>query len=282
VAERDVWRDLWSRFQRPPFTYQSTHAESLESAATAIANGDAAITPTNLERWIEETGATLDAHPADWLLRQQLAFLLQSAGRYDEAVDQWLQIVDQVPHETTLTQLGAAQNRARQFADARRALQRAIDLNPMLPRAFNSLGIALSHLEDFGGSYAAFAQAVALRPSFAEAYLNWALVLANRGEDGEAAARFRDAVEADPGGGHAANAHHRLGQMLLEKGDSAAARPHYEAVSKLQPKNPSAHLNLAFLCLRLGDQGAARKSLSRVLELDPDNTMARDALRKVE
>jgi tetratricopeptide (TPR) repeat protein len=102
--------------------------------------------------------------------------------------------------------------------------------------------------------------------------------------------------------------HYNLGRLAEEKGDSAAARAHYQAVlaidprdflaclnlgsdaarrqdwpaalrlysraAALEPASDAAHGNLGGVYLALGQLGAAERHLQRSLALDPDNLQA--------
>ncbi|HVT18442.1 MAG TPA: tetratricopeptide repeat protein [Thermoanaerobaculia bacterium] len=102
--------------------------------------------------------------------------------------------------------------------------------------------------------------------------------------------------------------HYNLGRLAEEKGDSAAARAHYQAVlaidphdflaclnlgsdaarrrdwpaalrlysraAALEPASDAAHGNLGGVYLALGQLGAAERHLQRALALDPDNLQA--------
>jgi tetratricopeptide (TPR) repeat protein len=102
--------------------------------------------------------------------------------------------------------------------------------------------------------------------------------------------------------------HYNLGRLAEEKGDSAAARAHYQAVlaidphdflallnlgsdaarhqdwpaalrlynraAALEPASDAAQCNLGGVYLALGQRGAAERHLDRALALDPDNLQA--------
>jgi tetratricopeptide (TPR) repeat protein len=64
------------------------------------------------------------------------------------------------------------------------------------------------------------------------------------------------------------------GYDALKRGDSAAARKHYEAAVSADSTSLDAHLGLATAAARTGDAEVARRHYRRALELDPKNSSA--------
>ena len=64
------------------------------------------------------------------------------------------------------------------------------------------------------------------------------------------------------------------GYDALKRGDSAAARKHYEAAVAADSSNLDANLGLATAAARTGDRDVARRYYRRALDLDPKNPSA--------
>jgi tetratricopeptide (TPR) repeat protein len=80
-------------------------------------------------------------------------------------------------HET----LGAVYLRLERAAEARRYLERAVELNENLPVSWNSLGVARSWLGDDNGALTAWERAIELDPRQFDALYNVGLTAAKVG-----------------------------------------------------------------------------------------------------
>jgi len=73
-------------------------------------------------------------------------------------------------------------------------------------------------------------------------------------------------------------AHTLLGDILLQRGDTAAAREHFLKAIKLDPPVPDAFLRIGTLLAREGKLVEARSYFEQTLELSPDNAVASNNL----
>jgi Flp pilus assembly protein TadD len=112
--------------------------------------------------------------------------------------------------------------------------QRALQLLPDLPRAWNDLGAAFTRLGRDPAAAAAFAQAVARDPADTTARYNLASTLARLGRHDEAIAHFAIVVTALPEFGRA---QFHLGRLLLAAGRRDEAADHLHAASRLLPED---------------------------------------------
>ena len=202
--ERLTLQDVSGRLNAPPFSTLSNRTQrTLELQEHANELGKQ-LTPQLGKETIASYSRMLEQNPDRWILRQQLGLLLDSVGDRAGAAEQFREVTRVLPHRPEpYFRLGAQYNRLRSWAEAERALRKAVELRPDFARAYNSLGICLSHQEEFDGSYRQFARAVQLQPSFAEAFYNWGLVLANQNDMEEAKSKFEAALSADPNYGPA-------------------------------------------------------------------------------
>lgn len=279
--ERLTLQDVQGRLQAPPFYEQVHHAERDERIREKLSELSSKLTPELGRKTIAQYRDLIASRPDDWMLKQQLAVLLDSVGDLDGATEQFREIIRLVPnHAESFFRLGALHNRTKKWNEAEAALRKALALRPDFARASNSLGICLSHQARYEASIEQFRHAVEVQPSFAEAYVNWGLVLAKQGKATMALERYTAAVEADA---NYVPAHTQLGKVLVATNEHLAALPHYQAVVRLRPYEPAAHLNLGLLYWNLGDRPVeAKMSLRNVLKLDPGNQLAQQALRQLE
>ena len=189
--------------------------------------------------------------------------------------------------------LGESLWRQNKNADAKRALETGVKLNPELPDLHNYLGGLLVRGGDRAGAEAEFRAALRIEPGIAEWQANLANLLASEGEIAEARYRFelsirwkpdyagsrlgyarllantnrneeaeqqaKAAVEADGG---AAEAHELWGYLLAAKGDVDGAARELQAAVRLLPDFWRAHYELGAVLDRKGDTAAAVEQLT--------------------
>lgn len=278
--EMQVKQEMRGRLAAPPFSDQSSFAQRDATLARELDGLARTLTPELGRSTLQQFDDALMRDPDDWMLRRQLAVLLDSIGDLPRAKAEFERIVQLIPHHAeSHFRLGALCSRMKEYAAAEDSFRQAIDLRPDFARAWNSLGICLSHLDRFDESYSCFAEAVRLRSSFAEPYVNWGLVLANQDETASAMEKYRAALEVDA---NYVPAHQQLGRALFAADDFGSALPHFVAIANARPGDAAAHLELGLVCLRLPDQlEQARRSLQRALQLDPNNRLAVEALSRL-
>jgi choline-sulfatase len=121
--------------------------------------------------------ATLDA----------IAIALSETGRDQEAAAIVGRVLAAAPRDARAHQiLGAVALHREQLAEARSQLQLAVDLDPRLAIAWNTLGVAQFRLEDPGAALVAWRKAVEIAPDYWEALYNIGLVSAAMGRKAEA------------------------------------------------------------------------------------------------
>lgn len=130
------------------------------------------------------------------------AIALFHAGKYQEALDQFLEISSKYPDSaSTHTNLGMTYFKLGDRANARSHLLTAVTLNPKDVIAFNNLGIvSLSEGDDLTAvSY--FKKAIQVSPSFPDSHLNLGKTLEQMGKPEKAVNEYRaylDLPTADP------------------------------------------------------------------------------------
>jgi tetratricopeptide (TPR) repeat protein len=159
---------------------------------------------------------------------------------YEEAIKQFQTAVDADPtRDIVFANLGDAYSGARKYEDAANAYKKAIELKPTTAAYYNNLGIIYGNAGKMDDASAALAKVAELDPAGAgQAYFNLGAMLTNRGNTKDAAAAFKKAIEADP---NQADAYYQLGISLM--GTPATipeAIPAFEKYLQLQPNGPNA------------------------------------------
>lgn len=182
-----------------------------------------AIHQLNLAR---QSNPKLDVSP-------RLARLYAQAGRDREAISEYELAIQAHPRDASLyNDLGYFQYDRGNFAEAERALRKALEIEPENKRAWMNLGLAIGQQGRTRESLTAFEQAV--KP--AEARCNLAFVLGTQGKFDQARDLYREALQLDPGLKLARNALARLDQQVAAR--PAANLPQNAASRPLQSPAP--------------------------------------------
>ena len=184
------------------------------------------------------------ANAAVQLLATQAVDALR-AGRNDEAIQKFTEIVGKVPTcGECYTNLGVAHKNKGQFAEAETALIKATELSPNSTDAWTNLANVYNSQKKFEQAQQAGAKAAELSAAGggagagnAEAQYNQGVILWNSGKFAEAKAQFEAAVTADP---NLAMAHYQLGMANLNLGQVPEARKAFEGYLKADPNGEKA------------------------------------------
>jgi Flp pilus assembly protein TadD len=132
----------------------------------------------------------LDLSPGSPVVAVNYATWLRKSNRLPEAVQVLAAAKESVQ---TRIQQGLAALEMRDYGFARRAFERAIELQPDAPIAWHGLGNALRAQDDLQSAAAAFRKAISLAPRQASAWVNLGAVLRLLGLVDEALASLRHA-----------------------------------------------------------------------------------------
>jgi Flp pilus assembly protein TadD len=155
-----------------------------------------------------------------------------------------------------------------QFAKALGSLRRAVELEPGLARAYDSLGLCYEALGRFDEAERSWQEAIRLesgKPTRSPwPPLNLGLMLSRLDRPDAAEARFRESIACDP---RFAAAHYQLGLALEKKGRAAEALGELEEAARLDPAAAEAQYALARVYRRAGEETKADRALQRFEEL---------------
>lgn len=168
--------------------------------------------------------------------------------------------------------------RAKRFADAVAALERAAELAPRDADCWSKLGLAYGGLQHWDRAVSAFTRALEIDPHHAKAQNNLANVHFRRGNFEAAAEAYRKAVEIKP---DYVLALYHWGWVLRELNRPEESARAFERCLSLEPKNPDQEgrqldclFYLGALRYRTGEHQAAAAMMEQVLAAQPDHTEA--------
>ena len=134
------------------------------------------------------------------------------------------------------------------------------------------------HQETYPKARRAYQRAIELDPRAAGAWVNLGTLYYNLGQLDEAERCYRAVLAFDP---RYALAHFNLGNVFDERKQWKEARFHYEEAVRLSPQSPDPHYNLALVYEKLGLHGKARREWLEYLKLDPYSEWAAFARQQV-
>ncbi len=190
------------------------------------------------------------------------------AGQSELAFERLTQITSTEPSNAeAFSLLAMACVRLQKLDDARRAIQRAIELHPQNADFHLTAANIEQDLGHLDACVELLRQTLVLRPSFAQAHNNLGIVLSDLGLVEEAGDAFTEAIRLNPQYARAF-ANLAAAQMRMLKLSEALASA--QRATKLQPDYAHAHHLLANAYTMLGDPHAAELALGRALQLKPD------------
>lgn len=165
---------------------------------------------------------------------------LNNAGKFDEAIAKFNEVVAQAPKcVECYTNIGSINLRKKDFEAAEAAFKKAIEVNPNSADAYNGLATAYNSQKKFDLAAEAGTKAQQLSSAAtpggggsASGAFNQGVILWNAGKIPEAKKNFEEAVRLDP---KLADAHYWLGMALVNEGKLPDAAPHFEDYLKLAP-----------------------------------------------
>lgn len=194
-------------------------------------------------RVMEEARA---AHPEDAWVQYWFGAMQEELGHTEEALAAYRAALRIQPKLIEAhTKLAGVLVRAGRLRDARRQLERTVEIDPVhQPRAWYNLGLIRAQTDDVGGARDAFEEATTLNPDLVAAHI-------------------------------------QLGTLYLRAELFEEAIPHFRNAVVADSTNPSAVGSLGMAHLQLGHTQRARELFERVLELDPTNESARQLLERL-
>jgi len=167
----------------------------------------------------------------------------------------------------TLVAIGRIHLEANRLAPARQALERATELDPALPEAWNDLGGVESAAGNPREALRLYQRALALGPNLPYVLVNAGAIQETLGNANEAERLYARALAADPRSGDAAG---KLGLLLAKAGRTGEARRYLEQAISIRRDDASAINNLAVLYMNTGKNNDAIAAFEYGIRVAPD------------
>jgi tetratricopeptide (TPR) repeat protein len=200
---------------------------------------------------------------------------MQDTARLTDISD-WLAILEGTDDAAwRATQLGRLLLQRGELHLARRAFERAVELNPAYAETRAYLGYVLAQLGKDGRPQ--LEQAVKAAPDSVMVQYLWGLLLQQRGDLAQAQAAFEAALARDPTNAALAV---EIGQTLLQKQDYIGGETWLIKAAELEPNNPAWAKQLArfYLGSLVAIQEKGLPSAQRAVRLAPTDAEANDWL----
>lgn len=204
---------------------------------------------------------------------------LRREGRLDEAIAKFHESLAIHPHALTYSNLGATYHKNGMNAEAQKAYDDALKLDPRSAEAYVGIGLLDADTGDAQGAQKAYGQAIALRPDYTDAYVDRASLYLDSSNIDGALPDAKKAVSLDP---YLPEAHFNLALAYQGAQRFDEAIPEYERAVALAPSFIPARLNLGVLEYQKGDRDQAVATFEEVLRISPTNKAALSALAQIQ
>ena len=156
--------------------------------------------------------------------------------------------------------------------------RRALELKPEHEEAWFNLGVAQSRLGQLAEAEFSYRRAISNFTEYAEARNNLGNLLTRQKRYAEAAEQFHAVLEQTPDN---ATAHNNLGRVLAEQFNTLAALQQFAEAARLDTNYLEARFNLGAAHLTMGQTNEAVAAFRETLRLRPDFAPALNALAKL-
>ena len=156
--------------------------------------------------------------------------------------------------------------------------RRAVELKPEHEEAWFNLGVAQSRIGQVAEAEFSYRRAISNFTEYAEARNNLGNLLTRQKRYAEAAEQFHAVLEQTPDN---AAAHNNLGRALAEQGNALAALQQFTEAARLDTNYLEARFNLGAAHLTMGQTNEAVEAFRETLRLRPDFAPALNVLAKL-
>ena len=156
----------------------------------------------------------------------------------------------------------------RNYADALKSFEKAIEVSPDNDRYYFELGVAYKAQAEYVGSEESFKKALSLNPNNAQARFELGLCYKLQGKYEDAEKSLNMAVALNP---RDSAANFVLGRCYIEQGDYAGAEKIWEKAIEQNPADYVSYVELGRCCMEQGKYGKAVAVLKKGIEFNPQN-----------
>jgi predicted CXXCH cytochrome family protein len=217
---------------------------------------------------------TFKPAPAEYYLQQGDA--LRSAGRLQEALAAYEEAVRREPESVAaLERLALCLPLVKQSARAETILKQILERTPRAAPEWLQLGLVQLGEGKTSDAIVAFEKATQLDPDLPDAYNLAGAIWFETGDSAKGEAALRNAIRLQP---NYAQAHNNLGNLLSAAGRFEEARYHFEAALRVKADYTGARYNYALALTRVRRFDEAEVQLEALLRADPNSTEGHDFL----
>jgi len=253
---------------------RSATASHPQSETLHAALGQLLFRQKQYEDAVQELGLALQINPES----RQNSFLLAEAligwGHFGVAVDFLHAVRDKFGNYAEFHyDLGLAYYSSNKIKEAKAEMEEAVRLAPDLDRAQYLLAACIASQGDYAKAVEIFRKLVKEHPGNANYWATFGQMLSQLGSNhlSEALRACRRAQALKPKDAHV---QYVTATVLMQNGDFSEARPLFENLQRLNPKELSAHIALARIYGRLGEHLLARKETEIVNQLESEKATA--------
>ncbi len=168
--------------------------------------------------------------------------------------------------------------------------EKAIKLNPANGFFYNTMAVCHSALARLGDDKETnenkaieyYQKAITLTLKLTEAYNNLSLLLMDQGKLEQAHNQLMLALEVGEGQYGADSSSYRLGQRLLDQGQTEKAIKLFQEVTKWRKGDTDALRNLGVAYNKAGQNNKAKEVFEKILEINPKDDYAKRALETIK
>ena len=202
---------------------------------------------------------------------RNLATMMLSEGRYEEAIAAFSSFVERDPEDAdALRSLGAALAGLGRSEDALEYLDRSLEIDPMNVGTLHNRGVILERMGQHDPAIDSYRSALRYAPNHEpslQALAKLGVGVTGRTADTEAEKQVAKILRRVPG--------------LVKVGDYETARALLKEAKVLTPNEAIVYQYDANVAYLMGDNDAAIEALERGLKLDPDNLQLQENLRRL-
>ena len=237
-------------------------------ALAYAATGEAAKAIPHFEHALRGEGGSPSGQ-ADARLLDTYARSLAAVGKIDGAIGQLVEEERIAGERAELEDaIGSLYAQQKQWDEAHKRFERAVELDGSLAIAKVHLGVVLREQGDLAGSLTTLETVAKAEPLDANADFEYGRTLAAAGRDDEAAGEFEAALKANP---DLPGAQLELAMALQRLGRQQEAIPWFEEAVEREPKNASALTNLGLALTLTGKAKGGLEVLQRAQALDAND-----------
>ncbi len=199
---------------------------------------------------------------------EMLGKTLIESCRYQDAITFFSGLLKQRPQDAELYfQLGIAQNRLGDLAEAELSIKKSLQLCPGNNQRFNELGAVLWSQKKLTQAADAFGLAVKRDPENASAWSNLGAVLHELNQLPKAFIMLKQAVKLAP---KFAGAHFNLANLHRDFGNFDEAVLHYQQAITHSPENVEFRINYVTALNNLGKFDESARQCREIIKIDPE------------